>query len=98
MPRRNPDEFKVVRDQVKHLYQRHPWIFRYGDSALTYIFWRKIDAPRIEQELGIRVYLPKLPVKVLTRLTNPETIIRRRRELGIKYEEYDVYEGELIII
>ena len=72
--------FSAAREKVAALLERYPWLEEASDAALVWLYWYNYDA----KELGVR--LPFIPKRVLNQLTNPETIIRRRRELGVRKE------------
>ncbi len=74
---RNPEAFERVRRCVDELVRRFPYLAEEPRSVPTYFYWRYCDnAP-----------LPFIPLRILRRLTSPETILRRFRELGYKREE-----------
>ena len=77
---RDPEAFRAAREAVDRLLRRFPYLAEKPDAVLVWFYWKYVD--------GVR--LPKLPMRVLESLTNPETIIRRRRELGVKKEEPEV--------
>ena len=68
--------FSAVRAKVADLLDRYDWVREEPDAVLVYVYWRVYDAPRLE------ISLPFIETKKLRLLTSPETIIRRRRELG----------------
>ena len=75
-------KFDGVRQRVAELLARHEWLrdmIQRGDpgaySALVLQYWREYE--------GLKAWAPNLH-----RLTSPETIIRRMRELGEWKEQW----------
>ena len=69
--------FSIVRENLADMFRRYKWILREPDAVIVYLYWRVYDTPRLD------IDLPFIPTGKLRLLTNPETILRRRRELGV---------------
>ena len=77
---RNPEEFREIREMVKKVLNRYPWLYDVSDNVLVWLVW-KIYA---RDKLGIN--LPFIPSDVLNKLPQASTIIRRRTELFKRVE------------